>query len=83
MWVVVEPDTYLGLYKCCHYAHALSRSDTDLLMLLFETYGGWSEPVHWSITGRFTEPVTNNIVLIFLLAISASNTICMHCIHIV
>ena len=26
-------------------AHALSRSDTDLLMLLFETYGGWSEPV--------------------------------------
>jgi len=27
------------------YAHALSRSDTDLLMLLFETYGGWSEPV--------------------------------------
>ena len=24
---------------------AVSRSDTDLLMLLFETYGGWSEPV--------------------------------------
>ena len=24
--------------------------------------------LHWSITGRFTEPVTNTIVLIFLLA---------------
>ena len=32
-------------YKKPDYAHALSRSDTDLLMLLFETYGGWSEPV--------------------------------------
>ena len=39
--------------------------------------------IHWSITGRFTEPVSHTIVLIFLLAISASNTICMHCIHIV
>ena len=39
--------------------------------------------IHWSITGRFTEPVTRNIVLMCLLAISASNTICMHCIHIV
>ena len=26
-------------YKKPDYAHALSRSDTDLLMLLFETYG--------------------------------------------
>jgi len=32
-------------YKKPDYAHALSRSDTDLLMLFFETYGGWSEPV--------------------------------------
>jgi hypothetical protein len=32
-------------YKKPDYAHALSRSGTDLLMLLFETYGGWSEPV--------------------------------------
>ena len=39
--------------------------------------------IHWSITGRFTEPVTTTIVLMCLLAISASNTICMHCIHIV
>jgi hypothetical protein len=35
---------YIGYvaYKKPDYAHALSRSDTDLLMLLFETYGGWS-----------------------------------------
>ena len=32
-------------YKKADYAHALSRSDTDLVMLLFETFGGWSEPV--------------------------------------
>ena len=32
-------------YKKPDYAQALSRSDTDLLMLLIETYGGWSEPV--------------------------------------
>ena len=30
-------------YKKPDYAHALSRSDTDLLMLLFETYGGCME----------------------------------------
>jgi len=28
-------------YKKPDYAHALLRSDTDLLMLLFQTYGGW------------------------------------------
>ena len=41
------PSTGTGYvaYKKPDYAHALSRSDTDLLMLLFETYGGWSEPV--------------------------------------
>ena len=41
------PSTGAGYvaYKKPDYAHALSRSDTDLLMLLFETYGGWSEPV--------------------------------------
>ena len=27
------------------YAHALSRDDTDVQMLLFETFGGWSTPV--------------------------------------
>ena len=39
------PSTGTGYvaYKKPDYAHALSRSDTDLLMLLFETYGGWSE----------------------------------------
>ena len=36
---------YIVAYKKPDYAHALSRSDTDLLMLLFETFGGWSEPV--------------------------------------
>ena len=40
--------------------------------------GGWRTAPHWSITGRFTEPVTTTIVLMCLLAISASNTICMH-----
>ena len=42
-----SPSTDAGYvaYKKPDYAHALSRSDTDLLMLLFETYGGWSEPV--------------------------------------
>ena len=30
-------------YKKPDYSHALSRSDTDLLMLLFETYGGCME----------------------------------------
>ena len=30
-------------YKKPDYAHALSRSVTDLLMLLFETYGGCME----------------------------------------
>ena len=41
------PSTGTGYvaYKKPDYAHALSRSDTDLLMLLFETYGGWSESV--------------------------------------
>ena len=41
------PSTGAGYvaYKKPDYAHALSRSDTDLLMLFFETYGGWSEPV--------------------------------------
>jgi len=36
------PSTGAGYvaYKKPDYAHALSRSDTDLLMLLFETYGG-------------------------------------------
>ena len=32
-------------YKKADYAHALSRGDTDVQMLLFETFGGWSEPV--------------------------------------
>ena len=27
------------------YGHALSRGDTDVQMLLFETFGGWSAPV--------------------------------------
>ena len=35
-----SPSTGAGYvaYKKPDYAHALSRSDTDLLMLLFETY---------------------------------------------
>ena len=40
-----KPGTGYVAFKKADYAHALSRSDTDLLMLLFETYGGWSEPV--------------------------------------
>ena len=32
-------------YKKADYAHALSRGDTDVQMLLFETFGGWSAPV--------------------------------------
>ena len=28
-------------YKKADYAHALSRSDTDVQMYLFETFGGW------------------------------------------
>ena len=32
-------------YKKADYEHALSRGDTDVQMLLFETFGGWSEPV--------------------------------------
>ena len=32
-------------YKKLDYEHALPRSDADVLMLLFETLGGWSEPV--------------------------------------
>ena len=32
-------------YKKPDYEHALSRSDADVLMFLFETLGGWSEPV--------------------------------------
>ena len=39
--------------------------------------------MHWSITGRFTEPVTHNIVLMCLLAISAYYTMCMQCMQIV
>ena len=36
-------------YKKPDYAHALSRSDTNLLMLLFETYGGqYENEVSWS-----------------------------------
>ena len=27
------------------YSHLLSRGDSDLQMLLFETFGGWSVPV--------------------------------------
>ena len=42
-----KPGTGTGYvaFKKGDYANALSRSDTDLLMLLLETYGGWSEPV--------------------------------------
>ena len=42
-----SPRTGVGYvaYMKPDYAHALSHSDTDLLMLLSETYGGWSEPV--------------------------------------
>ena len=39
--------------------------------------------LHWSITGRFTEPVTTTIVLMCLLAISAYYTMCMQCMQIV
>jgi hypothetical protein len=40
-----SPSTDAGYvaYKKPDYSHALSRSDTDLLMLLFETYGGCME----------------------------------------
>mgnify|MGYP005692464487 FL=1 len=31
--------------KRADYQHALSRSDTDVQMWLFETFGGWSAPV--------------------------------------
>ena len=31
--------------KRADYDHALSRGDTDVQMLLFETFGGWSAPV--------------------------------------
>ena len=31
--------------KRADYDHALSRGDTDVQMLLFETFGGWSPPV--------------------------------------
>ena len=33
------------MYKRPDYGHALSRGDTDVQMLLFETFGGWSAPV--------------------------------------
>jgi len=41
------PSTGTGYvaYKKPDYEHALSRSDADVLMFLFETFGGWSEPV--------------------------------------
>ena len=45
------PSTGAGYvaYKKPDYAHALSRSDTNLLMLLFETYGGqYENEVSWS-----------------------------------
>ena len=32
-------------YKKADYAHALSRSDTDVQMYLFETFGGWCKAV--------------------------------------
>ena len=32
-------------YKKADYAHALSRSDTDVQMYLFETFGGWCDAV--------------------------------------
>ena len=32
-------------YKKADYAHALSRSDTDVQMYLFETFGGWCNAV--------------------------------------
>ena len=40
-----SPSTGAGYvaYKKPDYSHALSRADTDLLMLLFETYGGCME----------------------------------------
>ena len=31
--------------KKANYSHLLSRGDSDLQMLLFETFGGWSVPV--------------------------------------
>lgn len=31
--------------KKADYSHLLSRGDSDLQMLLFETFGGWSMPV--------------------------------------
>ena len=31
--------------KKADYSHLLSRGDSDLQMLLFETFGGWSVPV--------------------------------------
>ena len=34
--------TYVA-YKKADYAHALSRSDTDVQMYLFETFGGSGE----------------------------------------
>ena len=32
-------------YKKADYAHALSRSDTDVQMYLFETFGGWCNAI--------------------------------------
>ena len=34
-------------YKKADYAHALSRSDTDVQMYLFETFGGWCNAVKY------------------------------------
>ena len=36
--------TYVAPKKA-DYSHLLSRGDSDLQMLLFETFGGWSVPV--------------------------------------
>ena len=38
------PETDVA-YKKADYAHALSRSDTDVQMYLFETFGGWCNAV--------------------------------------
>jgi hypothetical protein len=49
-------------YKKPEYAHALSRSDTDLVAdaALRDLYGGWSEPVVW-LFRRMQDKVRNKL----------------------
>ena len=53
-------------HPSCHHKSASSLWDIDI------------GSVHWRMTGSSTGPVTGNVAVNVLLAISACNTMCMH-----